>query len=496
MMKSNIDVLIIGEGTYPYIRGGVSSWIHQLISGLQEFNFGVLFIGSRRKDYGEKKYKFPNNLVYFDEIFIFEKEELPFPKRKRLEKKYYGQIKKIHEILHGEQKDKNLYLINDFIKKVSLEDFLYSDISWKFIVNTYLEKYKNESFIDYFWTIRNMRIPLWKIFKVIENLPDIKLVHSPSTGYAGFLAGLLKLNFNIPYILTEHGIYARERKIDLLTTDWFSNRKNFLGEMEEDSSLKMVWNSFFKGLGRFSYYTADKIISLYEKARHIQIEYGAPKEKTKVLPNGVNVNRLKEALNKRPSKNPKVIGLIGRVVPIKDIKTFIKAMRIVVNKIPDAEGWIVGPTEEDPQYYGECKNLVKVLDLEKNVKFLGFQNVMDIFPKISINTLTSISEGMPLSILEGFAAGVPAITTDVGSCSELIYGELNEEEKKLGNAGFVCKVADAKGIAESYIKLLEDSNLWKRCQQVALKKVNKFYTQEIFFFNYRKLYKEVLSWQV
>ncbi|RMA97660.1 GT4 family glycosyltransferase PelF [Hydrogenothermus marinus] len=492
-MKSNIDILIIGEGTYPYIRGGVSSWIHQLISGLPEFKFGVLFIGSRREDYGEKRYKFPDNLVYFDEIYIFDKEELPIPKRRKLKKEYYQQIETVHKSFNKE--GNNLDAINRLIENISLEDFLYSNVSWEFIVNTYLEKYENESFIDYFWTIRNMHIPLWEIFKAINRIPRIKIVHSPSTGYAGFLAGLLKLNRNIPYILTEHGIYTRERKIDLLTSDWFSTRRRFLKSMEESSGLEFVWNKFFESIGRFSYYTADKILSLYEKARQIQIEYGAPKEKTMVIPNGVNIDRLKSCLEKRPSKNPKVIGLIGRVVPIKDIKTFIKAMRIVVNKIPDAEGWVVGPTDEDPEYYEECKNLVKVLDLEKNVKFLGFQNILDIFPKISVNTLTSISEGMPLSILEGFAAGVPAVTTDVGSCFDIIYGGLNEEDKKLGNAGFVCKVADAKDLAKHYIKLLENEALWKKCQQVALERVNKFYTQELFFSNYKKLYYEALSWQ-
>jgi len=495
-MKNEVDILIIGEGTYPYIRGGVSSWIHQLISGLKEFKFGILFIGSRREDYDEKKYEFPENVVFFDEIYIFDKQELPDPKRIKLKKEYYKQIEILHETFYKQENNKedNLKLIENFIKNISLEDFLYSNISWDFIVNTYLKKYENESFIDYFWTIRNMHIPLWEIFKIIEKIPKIKLVHSPSTGYAGFLAGLLKINRNIPYLLTEHGIYTRERKIDLLTSDWFSTKEKFFQD-EEELLLKNIWNNFFESIGRFSYYTADKILSLFERARLIQIEYGAPKDKTMVLPNGVNVNRLKESLKKRAPKNPKVIGLIGRVVPIKDIKTFIKSMKIVNNKVPDAKGWIVGPTDEDTAYYEECKNLVKALDLENIVEFLGFQNILDIFPKISINTLTSISEGMPLSVLEGFAAGVPAVTTDVGSCFELIYGGLNDEDKRLGSAGFVCKVANAKDLAQRYIQLLEDEELWKSCQKVALERVNRFYTQELFFENYKKLYKEALSWQ-
>ena len=334
-------------------------------------------------------------------------------------------------------------------------------------------------------------MPLWTLFKDLDEMPDTKIVHSPSTGYAGFFAGLLNLKNNTPYILTEHGIYTRERKIDLLTADWYENAKSIF--LAQENVLKQLWNDFYISIGRFCYLTANNILSLYNKARLIQIEYGAPEEKTKVIPNGVNVDRLKDALNKREKQIPKVIGLIGRVVPIKDIKTFIKAIKIVSNEIPDIEGWVVGPTEEDPEYYKECKSLLGILNLENNVKFLGFQNILDIFPKIAVNTLTSISEGMPLSVLEGFAAGVPAVTTDVGSCEELIYGALNEEDIEIGKAGFVCSVANPKELAEKYIKILKDEDLWYQCQQAGLKRVHKFYTQEMFLQNYKELYAGIIN---
>lgn len=54
--------------------------------------------------------------------------------------------------------------------------------------------------------------------------------------------------------------------------------------------------------------------------------------------------------------------LIGRVVPIKDIKTFIRAMRAVVNQMPEAEAWIAGPEDEAPEYAAECRELVAQLD--------------------------------------------------------------------------------------------------------------------------------------
>ena len=66
-----VDILLISEGTYPYIRGGVSSWIHQLINGLPEFKFGVVFLGSQESDYSEIRYELPDNLTYLYVDYLF-----------------------------------------------------------------------------------------------------------------------------------------------------------------------------------------------------------------------------------------------------------------------------------------------------------------------------------------------------------------------------------------------------------------------------------------
>jgi len=492
-----IDVLIIGEGTYPYIRGGVSSWIHQLITGLPDIKFGIIFMGSKRADYGEIKYQIPKNVTYMKEFFLFEKIDLPNVKKIKLKNKFYEEIDNIHklfvnsEFTNSEVTNFRSSLL-EIISKFKLKDFLYSDTSWKYIINRYKENYEDEAFIDFFWTIRNMHIPLWIIFNEIKDLPLPKLIHAPSTGYAGFLGSLLKAKTKTPLILTEHGIYVKERKIDLLTSDIFESKIPKILQSTDVDNIKELWNKFFMYLGKFCYDMSDKIYSLYSGAKEVQILYGADAKKCEVIPNGVDVEKFKISLNKRSSNIPKIIGLIGRIVPIKDIKTFIKAMKIVIEKIPDAQGWIVGPTEEDPLYFKDCQELVKILQIENNIKFLGFQNVVEIFPKIGINTLTSISEGMPLSILEAFATGVPTVSTDVGACKDLIYGGLNEEDKKIGKAGYICKVADSQDIADKYIKLLTNEDLWYSFQKAALKRVNKFYTQEIFLKNYKQIYREFI----
>jgi len=484
--NEEMDILLIAEGTYPYIRGGVSSWIHQLITGLPEFKFGVVFLGSRKEDYNEIKYELPNNLTYLNVDYLFKNEETPvakyIPKSKN-----FDVIENLHKWFasNSYKIPSNVQTLNFYNKLASFKTFLYSESSWEFIQKKYLQNSADSPFIDYFWAVRNMHTPIWRVVNIANNIKKPKIVHSPSTGYAGFLGALISFNFNIPYILTEHGIYVRERKIDMLNATWFKDNKTiFQKKLGELLYVKQMWINFFEGIGKITYEAANPIISLFEGARKIQIRYGAKEEKTMVIPNGVDTKKLAKV---RKKEIPKVITLIGRVVPIKDIKTFIKAMKIATDKIEGLEGWIVGPEDEDIKYAEECHILVESLGLKDKVKFLGFQNIMDIMPKSGILTLSSISEGMPLTIIEGFAAGLPCVATDVGSCKDLIYGG-SKEDKELGQAGEVVSIANPTELANAYIKLFSDEDYYKRAQKTAIKRVETFYTKELFLNSYKNLY--------
>ena len=246
-------------------------------------------------------------------------------------------------------------------------------------------------------------------------------------------------------------------------------------------------------LSKICYECANPITSLYEGAREKQIAEGANPENTVVIPNGIDIAKFKQCRKNRPETTPFVLCLIGRIVPIKDIKTFIRAINIVKKEIPSIEGWIAGPIDENPDYFEECKNLASVLDLEKNVKFMpGMQNILDIFSKTGLTILSSISEGMPLIILESFASGVPALTTNVGACPELILGG-NKGDKEIGDSGGIVNIADPQELAKKAIALLTDNEKWKKAQLAAIKRVEEYYNQEQMFIKYRKIYDILLA---
>ncbi|MGV8604557.1 GT4 family glycosyltransferase PelF, partial [Pseudomonas aeruginosa] len=117
---------------------------------------------------------------------------------------------------------------------------------------------------------------------------------------------------------------------------------------------------------------------------------------------------------RRPPGIPRGVVLVGRVGPIKDMKTFIRSMRGVVSAMPEAECWIVGPEEEDPDYASECGSLVASLGLEDKVKFLGCRWNGEARPQLGLMVLTWIRVGQPLGSNEAWVAGGTVGSRDGG----------------------------------------------------------------------------------
>ncbi|MBO6850721.1 MAG: GT4 family glycosyltransferase PelF [Marinobacter sp.] len=493
------DIALLLEGTYPFIRGGVSSWVHQIITGLPDYTFALIFLGGDREHYGKQQYELPPNVTHLECHYLMDTHAETRPRPSKGNRQAFQAQRELHEQFKSGTPVPAHVLQQVFAdlgnkKGISREDFLYSKESWEMIDDSYRRFCTEPSFVDYFWTIRIMHAPLFQLAEIARTMPPVRMLHSISTGYAGLLGAIASEQRGLPYALSEHGIYTKERKIDLSQAQWISDPTDEVSGTLNDQLgyIRRLWIRFFEALGRLAYQQAQPIVSLYQGNRLRQLQDGAEEARTCIIPNGIDPARFNAARLARPCATPKVLGLVGRVVPIKDIKTFIRDIRSVCEVMPEAEGWIVGPEDEDAEYVRECKELASSLGLDNKVRFLGFQNVNDILPQLGLMVLTSISEALPLVILEAHAAGLPCLATDVGACRELLEGS-SDEDRALGPSGAVVPIADPEATAREAVRLLSDQELWHKAQTAGLERVKRYYTLDSMFDAYRDIYDRHLN---
>jgi glycosyltransferase involved in cell wall biosynthesis len=160
--------------------------------------------------------------------------------------------------------------------------------------------------------------------------------------------------------------------------------------------------------------------------------------------------------------------------------------------VPDVRTLLIGPTEEDPDYFSECHELVRQLGLDNTFEFTGRVNLKDYLGQIDVVVLTSISEAQPLVLLEAGAAGIPSVATDVGSCRDILYGR-SDEEPPLGPGGLVTPLANPIATAEAVARLLQDRSLYRQYSSAIQNRARRYYNKHTVDQMYCRLYEEHLG---
>jgi glycosyltransferase involved in cell wall biosynthesis len=215
---------------------------------------------------------------------------------------------------------------------------------------------------------------------------------------------------------------------------------------------------------------------------------GAASHRLAVIPNGISCPP--NDTSRAGPHRPPVVALIGRVVPIKDVKTFLAACALLRRTIPQARALVLGPTNEDPDYFEQCRTMAAHLGIQDMVEFPGQVRLDDYFHKIDLLVLTSISEAQPLVILEAAAQGIPAVATRVGACPEMILGA-PDEDPLLGPAGLVTPLANPAATAEAMARILTDAAFYARASRAARRRVERFYNKPALDAAYAALYAEL-----
>ncbi len=474
-MTRPIDVCLVLEGTYPYVVGGVSSWVHDLIKAQGDLAFyGASLIAEARPP--QMRFEPPANFV--DHAPISLQRLAPGRPDEALARRLFQDLEApLTRLLHRgglAELREVLALVAPLRGRIGRAVVLDSRAAFDCVERMYDAAMPGASFLDYFWTWRALVGGLMAV--LLAPVPQARLYHTISTGYAGLLAARMGIETGRPVLLTEHGIYTNERRIEIAMADWLhAGDSQGLGIEKPRRDLRDLWIDAFVAYARATYEASAEIITLYGGNQDLQRREGAPPDKLKVIPNGIDYPRFSGIARDTADRRP-TVALIGRVVPIKDLKTFIRAIGILRNEVPDVLADILGPAEEDPPYAEECRRMVAHLGLENNVRFLGRVKLDDHLGRIDAIVLTSISEAQPLVMLEAGAAGIPSVVTDVGSCREMIHGRPGVDQH-LGPGGAVTPVASPDATAAALARLLTDRIWWHACSTAMKERVRASYNK-------------------
>lgn len=486
------DICLILEGTYPYVRGGVSAWTHEMITRLDHLRFHIVTL-LPRDEQPEQNYAFPPNVIGHTSIHLQRLpagEFLSHDEVARLAQAIESPLLSISTGTAGLKDFGTLYhALARFRETLGGESLLNSIGMWELIERMYEKDFAETSMLDYFWSWRAVIAGLYSL--MLPELPGAKVYHALSTGYAGVLLARAKLEKNRPCLLTEHGIYTNERRIEIALADWLTETASkTLTTDRTKMSLREFWLDTFANYSRICYEACDSILTLYGGNQITQADDGADQGKMRIIPNGVDLARF-AALRPAPQKERPTVALIGRVVPIKDVKTFLRMVASLREMLPDIRALVLGPTDEDSDYVAECQSMVEYLALSSHVTFTGQVKIDDYLPEIDVCVISSISEAQPLVILEAGACGIPTVATDVGACREMIMGAPGENPR-LGAGGAVVPLGSPRALAEEAFRLLTDRKAYEEAASAIKRRVTTYYDKKDQIAAYRELYKNMM----
>jgi glycosyltransferase involved in cell wall biosynthesis len=251
---------------------------------------------------------------------------------------------------------------------------------------------------------------------------------------------------------------------------------NHNGSIEKSIPLMFLYKKFLKKV--------DFVITVnHELEEWSKKSLGVAPQKSRFVPNFI-IKSSEIAIENFPGSENLRIVCVANLRPVKDHITLIKAMRIVCNKFPGVHLILLG-NNLDQDYSSLIFKEINKFNLQPNVSWLGsVNNVQSYLRYCNIGVLSSISEGLPISLLEYGLIGLPVVVTNVGQCAEVVdYGE----------AGILVEPKQPELFAQAIIFLLENESIRN---DIAVKfhniVINKYSSQAVIP-NIIKIYDQVLT---
>jgi glycosyltransferase involved in cell wall biosynthesis len=456
------------EGTYPYTVGGVSTWCDALITGLPDFEWHILPLVANGW-IRPSLFDLPENAILHEPIDVWSDVANPA----RYGRSQFDNPHVVADLLKGliawnSNIDRLIETLCWFrenpgpgvsvfqseqgwnVFQSALEEVLASDppdagSPPQFDTNNAMQLYRN-----IYWIARSAMHPT----------PEADLLHVTCAGWSAVPALVHHALHKTPLLITEHGVYVRESYLR--------------GAMSSDNdATRFIYTRLARGLSRAVFAKADLLVPVTEMNGEWEEALGVSRLKIRPIYNGVAANKDAPPL----PRNATIIS-IGRLTVLKDIKTMLRVADKVLRQFPNAKFLHYGPVPIGSEKYArECYELHATLGLGDRFRFMGAtREPAKVLGEADIFLMTSISEGLPISILEAMAQRRPSVATNVGGVPETVMG-----------SGILAAPGDIHGLAIGVITLLRNYDLAEQLGERAQKRLERNFSEDAFLTSYNSM---------
>lgn len=471
---STPTILLTTEATYPYAVGGVSSWCHLVVGGLPEFAWRVLPIhaGGRRP---RQLFELPPHASLARRVEVWS-ERLPRRRwiRDRLRGGRGSLPGELVRALIGWRVDHEA-LVDALVwcrrHPGELRATFRSDRAWGEFVGALLDVLAEGEpeagpvpALDAVDAATLYQRLYWVARVAAVETPRVDLLHVTAAGWAALPALVHRRLHGTPLLLTEHGVYVREA--------YLAGARGRVPAAERFLSSRLA-----RGLTLAAYAAADVISPVTAANAKWERKLGVAPERIRVIHNGIEPS---ETCTPPPGSR-KVVS-IGRIDPLKDVMTMLHVAVEVTRLLPDARFEYWGPPTRGQEAYARaCEELRRRLGLGERFRFMGSTpEPLKVMRGADVVLMTSISEGLPMAVLEAMAQGRPVVATGVGGVPDVLRG-----------CGVVVPSGDVTRLATGVATLLRNPDFAARLGARAHRRVRERYTQRDCVEGYRELLCEM-----
>lgn len=227
------------------------------------------------------------------------------------------------------------------------------------------------------------------VAKFLKNASSYDVIHAHSHYYFSTnLAALKRRLSGTPLAITNHGLYSQ-------------------------SASERIFDVYLKTVGRLTFNSADVVFCYTEEDKERVQKLGVNTE-INVVPNGIDLEKFTPdtAESDLIDTDKKTVLFVGRLVEGKRPGDAIEAVAELHRSLPEVKLYLCG----DGPLRSELERLVEELDLEDIVEFLGhveYDEMPRVYSSADVMLLPSRAEGLPRTVLESFASGVPVVSSDL-----------------------------------------------------------------------------------